>query len=296
MQPSFLICGAGKSGTTALWAVLKDHPQICMAKIKEPRFFTNHVGQDRGGPADADQNSGRFDYGWDWYESLFEDCGSSQILGEASTAYLRCEDAAGMIHKHVPTAKLIFILRSPVDRLYSHYWEEKKMGWKLPSFESLVAENHPFFQKYCRVSRYKANLERYLALFPREQLLILTHDDFKSNPQALVKTVLVFLGVDTDVELPGLGRQVNPSGMPRWITLQRLMARTYGFRQRHKLPKWLLNILIATRETIVKLNRRTGRYPKLNPELRREFNQKFEEDIAFLEDQLSRDLSHWRTA
>ena len=129
MLPTFIIAGAGKSGTTALWAYLNQHPEICMSRIKEPMFFTNLLGYRQGGSIEAPVYEGRYKSGLEWYEKLFAKCCQKRALGEASTAYMYAKDAAGLIKKTLPEVKLIFLLRNPVDRLYSNYWQERKYGW-----------------------------------------------------------------------------------------------------------------------------------------------------------------------
>ena len=157
--PTFIIAGAPKCGTTALWNYLNEHPEVCMARIKEPRFFSQMPGElDKKTIGSGPLRSGYFNRGINWYQSLFDSCQQLKARGEASTYYFSAIDSPILIESLIPKVRLIFILRDPVKRLYSHYWQEYKLGLGMPSFEDMVRDNHPRFQYYSYVSSYKINL------------------------------------------------------------------------------------------------------------------------------------------
>ncbi|MEQ8530676.1 MAG: sulfotransferase domain-containing protein, partial [Imperialibacter sp.] len=128
--PDFIIAGAPKCGTTALYAILNQHPLISMSKVKEPVFFSRTPGVVKSNLAEYGPNlSGRFDYGMSWYSSLFEK-GPNKIFGEASTLYFINDDSPKLIFDHAPKVKFIFMVRDPVERIYSHYWQDMKLGFE----------------------------------------------------------------------------------------------------------------------------------------------------------------------
>ncbi|MCW5935662.1 MAG: sulfotransferase, partial [Fimbriimonadia bacterium] len=120
-MPNFLIIGAAKSGTTALYFYIKQHPEVFMAKVKEPRFFAYEGGvPEWKGPLDAENNA------WvitdkEVYTALFNDVSEEKVWGEASPIYLYSEPAPERIKNYAPDAKLVAILRHPIERAYSHY-------------------------------------------------------------------------------------------------------------------------------------------------------------------------------
>src|SRR3954452_18181658 len=121
-MPNFLILGAAKAGTTALYHYLKQHPEVCMSEIKETNFFAL-MGKplDFRGPGD-DEHINRFSVTtWGDYQSRFPDRTDARAVGEASPLYLYSPDAPGRIARWMPKAKLVVILRDPVARAYSAF-------------------------------------------------------------------------------------------------------------------------------------------------------------------------------
>jgi len=166
MLPTFIIAGANKAGTTSLYEYLKLHPNICMSRVKEPCFFTNH-------PITSTYNNGI-----EWYQKLYSSCEMETTRGEASTVYMGSEDSAYLIHKTIPEVSLVFILRDPVDRMYSQYWSDKKLkGLVIRDFEDLVERQHPFIKELFNNSRYDLHLKRFMNYFPMNQLHIYLFDD-----------------------------------------------------------------------------------------------------------------------
>jgi hypothetical protein len=196
--PDFLVVGAQKAGTTALYAYLREHPGITGPSWKEVSFFDRHYAR-----------------GEAWYRGNFPNSLRARgLVGEASPSYLFHPLAPERAAALVPEAKLIALVRNPVDRAYSHYQHEVALGREPLSFEdALAAEDErlrgeeerlradpAYFShawwNYTYRSRglYADQLERWLAAFPREQLLILPSEDLGSNPDAAYARVLEFLG------------------------------------------------------------------------------------------------------
>ena len=177
-MPDFLIIGAMKAGTTTLHDYLCRHHCIFMAKPKEPQFFSrDHV----------------YTRGIEWYRALFSSASPGQICGEASTCYSRWPrypNASTRIARHAPDTKLIYMMRHPVERVYSHYghsMQERQQKGEGPivTFEDFLEEDN---EVIC-ASLYIRQIERYLESFPRDRLLLVAFDDLLANPQDLVNKI-----------------------------------------------------------------------------------------------------------
>jgi len=202
MMPDFIIIGSQRGGTTSLYRYLLRHPDIGSAFRKEIDFFNFN-----------------FRKGLPWYRSHFplslnRMVNRRYITGESSPDYLYHPHAVGRIRKTVPGIKLIVMLRNPVDRAYSLYKWNVKVGYEtLPTFEEAVekeeerirdewkrvCENEDYHSynvlhySYLDRGRYADQMERVLNLFPREQVLILKSEEFYREPRAVFKRTLRFL-------------------------------------------------------------------------------------------------------
>jgi hypothetical protein len=197
--PDFLVLGAQKAGTTALYEYLRRHPQITGPSWKEVSFFDRHWAR-----------------GERWYRGNFPNLARTRekLVGEASPSYVFHPLAPQRVQEVVPDARLIVLVRNPVDRALSQYNHEAALGREpLPFEEALDAEEERlrgeqermaadprYFSRdwwshtYQARGRYAEQLERWLAVFPREQLLILPTDDLGSDPAQAHAQVLEFLG------------------------------------------------------------------------------------------------------
>jgi hypothetical protein len=196
--PDFLILGAQKAGTTALYAYLRWHPGITGPSWKEVSFFDRHYGR-----------------GTAWYRGHFPLRSRGRLVGEASPGYLFHPLAPERVREIVPAAKLIVLVRDPVDRALSHYHHEVALGREPLTFEeALDAEpvrtrgeeakmlREPgYFSRawwdytYLARGRYAEQIERWFAVFPREQLLVVPSEELSSDPSGSYARVLDFLGV-----------------------------------------------------------------------------------------------------
>ncbi|GAB6139454.1 sulfotransferase [Methylosoma difficile] len=177
--PDFLIVGAMKSGTTTLYQYLCGHPDIFMTTPKEPGYFSR----------DSVYQKGK-----DWYLSLFKDARAGQWLGEASTCYSRWPhfaDVPKRIHAFNKDVKLIFIMRHPVERAYSHYGHSLFTDNKhYRSFEEALDAEPEILD----ASKYMSQINRFLEYFPKEQILLVDFDALISDPDAIMQTVQAFIG------------------------------------------------------------------------------------------------------
>ncbi len=182
--PDFIVIGAMKAGTTTLFEYLTKHPDVFMCDPKEPQFFSRNKV---------------FDKGEKWYRTLFSDKQENQICGEASTCYSRAphfEDAAGRMAEMIPDAKLIYILRHPVERAYSHYkWNAQQYHMHRTEVVQTFEEALEATSEFVDSSNYMLQIENYLKHYDREKLLVLTLDDLKSQPAEVLNACQDFLEI-----------------------------------------------------------------------------------------------------
>jgi Sulfotransferase domain len=217
--PDFFIVGQPKSGTTALYEMLRHHPQIYMPELKEPWYFASDMLPRFQPPRSAPPLQTLEDY-----RALFAEAGPQQRIGEASSSYLLSSTAAARIAEVRPDARLIAILREPASFLRSLHLqllrthvENQKTLRKAVGLEAARREgkrvprrsHRPQLLLYSDHVRYVEQLRRYEAVFPREQLLVLIYDDFRRDNEGTVRTVRRFLGVDPDIPVDVL--DANPT-------------------------------------------------------------------------------------
>jgi len=196
-SPDFLIVGAQKCGTTSLYAHLRRHPDIEMA----PNFVTLMKRKNRlGGKEMHFFDSNNWYRGIDWYRSCFNENG--KIQGEATPAYFDSHQSHSRMHRHIPDAKLVLLLRNPVRRAYSAYNHAAEIGGLLGcdgkvSFEDNVESDIEtgLNRRFLRIGIYIDHLEHLLNYYSKDQLLIVISEDMRLNPQDVYNRVFDFLGV-----------------------------------------------------------------------------------------------------
>lgn len=205
--PDFFIVGHQKCGTTALYMMLKGHPQIFMPDNKEPRYFATDL-RSRFAPRSPKTKRLRT---LDGYLSLFSEASPEQLVGDASPQYLRSRAAPKGIADLRPDARVIAILREPASFVRSFHMQmvssdvetqrdlRKALALEEPRREGrrIPRRCHiPNALQYSDHVRYVEQLRRFHAVFPPEQVLVLIYEDFRRDNEATVRTVLRFLGVD----------------------------------------------------------------------------------------------------
>ncbi len=285
--PNFLILGAQKAGTTSLYQYLGQHPQVYMSPIKEPNYFSF------GGLTDSQRGviSRRVIEPLSEYQKLFHGAQSEIALGEASPTYLLCERAAGRIRQVVPQAKLIAVLRNPVDRAYSHYaFNRKWLAEKLSFRDAIKAEAarsqtvYRYRFDYLQRGLYYRQLSAYFKLFPKNQICVLLYDDMCKNPAHFLKEVFAFLEVDENFK-PNLSVRYNVSGIPRGAITRAII------RTARPLRRWLeanLPAPLLSRAAQSMLRRQT-----IEVADRAQLAEYFREDISRLEELIQCDLTAW---
>lgn len=222
----FMIIGAQKSATTSLYNYLKPHPEIFMSSSKEAPFFTKKE---------------LFDKGWEQFaDEFFSGADPLKFWGTASPQYMGDDRAAERIHKLMPDARLIAILRNPVDRAYSHFTMQVRRELEKRSFDQAIEESlQPQALEYARKNmpepidghadedetghyvvwgEYARVLKEFLRYFPREQLLVLYMDDLMAEPAETYKKVVDFIGIKDAGFMPSnVGKVYHHGGSERII-------------------------------------------------------------------------------
>ncbi len=285
--PNFLIIGAQKSGTTSLYHYLDEHPEVFMSRKKEPHFFS-FEGREPKFKERSDKKKNIINT-IEAYEQLFDGVTNEKAIGEASPSYLYEEQAAERIHTRIPDAKLIAILRDPVDRAYSHFLHAVRSGREpmdgfvqaLDDEEKRRAEGWGNPYDYQRKGFYGAQLTRFLEYFPREQLLVFLFEDLSDDPRKLVRQMYDFIGVDADFT-PDLSAKYNVTEAPEGSKSERqrgIFAKLFGGKKARKIEK-------TSAATVVEK-------PPFPLEIRERLYNVYREDMLVLQGLIDRDLSAW---
>jgi hypothetical protein len=296
--PNFFIVGAAKAGTTALHRYLRQHPEVYLPDVKEPRFFSYDPGDATryAGPgAQKLIESAVKDLAT--YESLYEGVTHEKAVGDASPAYLPSPVAARRIHQTVPDARIVAVLRNPVERAYSHFVYNVHTGWEdEKDFERVLAlreqrERERWWRKwdYVRNGFYHEQLSRYYDAFQPDRIRVFLYEDLVADPEGLVAQLLGFLGVDPSVQLDVSGRH-NVSGLPKSEHVNRLLSEPSALRgaARQLLPEGLRGRIRS------EIGRRNLSKPEMSARARALLCEVYREDIGRLERLIDRDLSSWR--
>lgn len=297
-KPNFFIVGAPKSGTTALSQYLSEHPNVFMTNPKEPNYFSDDMPKRYIARSLED------------YLLLFKNSNSSHsVSGEASVFYLYSSCALQNIYNFNKQAKIIVLLRNPVDIVYSlhsqyvyNFVEDEKdfeKAWNLQESRR-IGLNLPGNSRVPKILQYKDvamlgnQVEKLFNIFPNDQVKLILFDDFADFTKKVYEDVLRFLGV------PIVGKasfaRVNENKIPRIFKLNRFL---------HNPPDFIRKIVQILYKTfgidigeiimrfILNLNSRKVERKRMSPDFRKKLITEFQEDILKLSNIINRDLSHW---
>ena len=298
--PDFLQIGAAKAGTTALFHAICRHPRVYQPAMKEPRYLCYPDVEPRLAGPGADQIARRIISSRAAYLALYAGCTPGALTGDFSNGYLLDKGAPITASRLIPGARLLAMLRHPVERAYSAYLHERHAGREAcQSFEAAwhdgdrrMADGWPPSASYAHGSFYARHLARWLAHFPREQLLILFYEDWRDRPADVLAEVWRHLGLDP-IDSPVITRENVSSREPRWPWLhQRIRGKDNPLRRlaQRTLPLWTRD---AVTRSIEALNLRPG--PRLDAELRARLARTYHADLDRLEALTGRDLTAWRS-
>ncbi len=294
-----------KSGTTSIHHHLSAHPGVF---IPEPELFffdsddvVQHPQLLRRGFALPDY---REDLPWriDRYRAWFEPAAEGQLLGEDTTTYLASERAPARIAELLPEVRLIFVLRDPVDRAYSHYWHLVRHGQAFFDFDATLEH---MTGTIVQRGLYKAHLERYFELFPREQVRVVIFEEFRSSPQRVLDDLCAFLGLMPYSRLsPGGGTRHNAGTAIRHPLLYRganaLLGGFFGRSRASQTPAEPASTRGGKRRTEGWVRSRlvhpvvfdaNASYPPIDPDARARLARFYDRENAGLGKLLNRDLA-----
>lgn len=305
-KPNFFIVGAPKCGTTSMSTYLSQHPEIFIAE-KDLHFFASdliHPWRDIEKPEEK-------------YISYFANAGDEKRLGDASVWCLYSKTAAYSIKEFCPSAKIIIMLRNPIDMLYSYYnffyrlgkedisdfkaaleaEPERKRGKRLPQwlYNNDVGEFFPIEGLFYReVVKYTLQVQRYFDCFGRDNVRVIIFDDFKTNTTESYRQTLAFLGVNENFQ-PEF--QVNNPGKQR-----RVRSQTLRNIVKNPVSIWLVKTLIprpgegylSKLLTLwYNLNNHYEPISPMNEKLKNQLKNEFIPEVEALSELLNRDLTIW---
>jgi hypothetical protein len=295
--PDFFVAGAPKAGTTAVHAALARHPSLYMSAVKEPKFFlTEGPPPTRGGPGDV-QTYREHVWRRDKYEALFDPAPPGTLRGESTPFYLYNRDSQRRIRALVPRARLIVILRDPVERAHSnwtHLWSAglDPVGDFVAACaeeERRIAAGWADFWHYTALGRYGEQLEQLYTVFPREQVLVFRYRALVENPARVLDRICTFLGVPEGVltEVPRENVTAHPRRSLRHVAVSRAL----------RVSTAVSRVVPSTASVTAALERVLQRdSPPRQPltwEQRQALIPRFEADIRLLEVITGEEFSDW---
>jgi len=263
MKPNFLVIGAQKCGTSTLCDLLARHPDVFMTDPKEPHFFSDDAVYARG---------------LDWYARLFEGAEGHAAIGEGSTSYTMSAlrpHAAERIARTLPSARLVYIVRHPMERIVSHWMHARTRGRResLPLADAIRRRS-----MYLDTSRYLSQIDRYRRSFSDDRILVLFLDDLSRDRIPTLRRCFEFLGVDSGPAEAIEAQRLNASAGAREDkpVLTRLRSIPGFGRLRDAIPSW-------ARDPLRSALKRPADKPEWDPESWRWAAERLEEESrAFL--------------
>jgi hypothetical protein len=300
--PSVFIVGAPRCGTTSLANYLRAHPRLFLSEPKEPHHFGSDLDIRLRPYADRQR-----------YLELFEGAGPDRQAGEASVLYLYSQTAPREIQELSPSARVIILLRDPVEMVPSLHTHNLFVGHEdlIDLEEALAAEPErregrrlsssclvPAALQYSRLGRYAEHVRRYLDVFGSERVKCILFEDLKTDPERIYRETLAFLGLEA-AEMPDF-KAHNERHRWRSPRLGRAMVTTFSSIQRPcvRLPwKRVRKPLLATLGIVfygaARLNMTKAGSSPISDDLQERLRQMFRDDVAELAGVVGRDLSSW---
>jgi hypothetical protein len=302
--PDFFIAGAPKAGTTALHAALATHPGLYLSPVKEPKYYLTGgrppAREHQRGPGDA-HSAQEWIWRRDRYLALFADAPPGAVAGESTPFYLHEREAHARIAADVPGARVVVVVRDPVDRAVSNWVHLRADGLEpeadfraaVRAEERRVAEGWAPFWHYRGLGRYGEQLRDLCRHVPREQVLLLRYRELVDTPRETLDRVSGFLGVE-----PGLAHAVPPENVKPYVAdgaAYRALSRAVraGAALGARVPPQVWRQ--ASRPLIAALHARRAKRPPLPVEVRREVLAPLLPDIELLEELTGESFADWRS-
>jgi Sulfotransferase domain len=272
--PNLIVIGAKKCGTTSLHQYLASHPDVAMSTEKELDFFVAHRNWARG---------------LDWYRRQFD--ATAAVRGESSPSYTALPHHRGVperMARVIPDARLVYVVRDPVERLISHYHMEVAVGREHRPLAAAVADSSE--SRYVTQGRYWMQLDPYLRGFDGAQVLVVDQAELDRDRAASLRRVFAFLEVDPDfvspdfdeVHFPAMARRRRRPVAIAVQALNRRLGRERSYRVRRRVPervRWMLTAPV--------------RRPDVEPALRARLEQIYAPEVARLREHTGLRFESW---
>lgn len=267
--PNFLVIGPGKSGTTWIYNLLKNHPDICVSSSKETLYFENYYHK-----------------GSDWYFKFFKHCKESKVVGEVSNTYIFSSLAAKRIWEFNPKIKLISCLRNPIYRTFSHYLFLLRNTEVNGTFEEVLEKRKDLLER----GMYSKHLFKYLKYFPREQILILLFEDLIDNPKKFAKKLFNFLNVNDDFYPENTGKKALGASKPRIKFMAKLIKKGAQLARDIGYPDIVTKFKISPLPKLFYKQYSNNNYPQMCTTTREKLKEYFYYDVKKTSEIAGRDL------
>lgn len=302
MLPNFLVIGAPKAGTTSLWDFLRAHPQVYMpADVKETNYFVLEGKRaSYRGPGDEEGLNRVAVTDRARYERLFDGVTDEMAVGEVSPFYMSDADIPRRISACIPRAKMVAILRNPVDRAFSSYLHLVRDGRETLDFATALqreaeraAANWEPLWRYRDLGLYHKYLSRYYELFDPGQIRVYLFEELIGDKRETLANLMQFLGIDNSVEI-----ELKKMNSAAHVTLAKnRLIKDLVFEDnivKQAAKRWLpAGSVRMARDLLVSVN---SYKPRIAASVRRELQAFYRRDIEALERLIDRDLSRWLTA
>lgn len=273
MNPDFLCVGTYRSGTTWLYKILKQHPDLFLPDEKELMFFSHH-----------------YDKGISWYKSFFDSCGNHQISGDITPTYLSCPDAPQRIAESLPDIKIIAILRNPPDQIFSLYQLWLSRNYTKSSLDKALLKSEGEFLD--NVHYYK-HLSNYMAHIDSENILVLFYEDLKNDSVSFLKKVYDFLSLEYFFP-DNLQEKQNQFRKPKNLFFETIITGTGDLLRKMRLLKLKSKLNnLGVSEYLKRMNTATQKKAHLSDEMKTYIDECVKQDKDALKKLIGSDLEIW---
>lgn len=269
--PDVVLAGTQKCGTTWLHTCLSDHPDVYVPEKDSINYFDMYYHR-----------------GEEWYRDHFEDATGEQTVVGETPALIRDTAAPRRLAETVPEAELLFVLRNPIDRAFSHYWHLKSRGDRLDDEFGSALKSPDFHTLFVNTGLYRHHLDRFREQFPDERIHLFFFDDLVADERSYIRDVYATLGVDETYVPSPIDEKVNEArNVPQ--TYQRAAMWISA-----NAPASVVEALRPFHERFRELTVSRSEYDEGVPEeIAVELAERFRDDVAALSEYAGRDLSHW---
>ncbi len=268
VRVNFLLIGPGKSGTTAFHALLRRHPQVTMAQVKETCYFNDHHWRGVG-----------------WYHSLFEDRGLPAV-GEVSNTYIFSPEAAVRAAEYNAGMRAVACLRNPIERTCSHWLHSRRNGQVRGTFEDFLRAR-PYLVEH---GMYARHLDPWIAALGRQNVKVMLFDHFAADPLSAYNDLLRFLGLQEVTSIELSDRDRLSAGAPRSVIAARAVKAVARVLRNAGHPALIQRVKDSALPRLLYRRLRPEDRPEVQPQTRDRLKAAFREDAERISDLVGVDV------